>query len=62
MGKIYLLISLLFCFSGSVLAQNNGSIKGVAYDTITKQPVPAATITIVQKKRFFPCIIHHDKQ
>lgn len=50
MRKINLLISLLFCFTGSVLAQNNGSIKGVAYDTITKQPVPAATITIVQKK------------
>ncbi|HEU5164804.1 MAG TPA: TonB-dependent receptor [Chitinophagaceae bacterium] len=31
-------------------AQKNGNIKGVVFDTIAKQPVPAATITVLQRK------------
>ncbi len=32
------------------MAQKNGSIKGTLYDTTAKQPVGAATITVLQKK------------
>ena len=45
---------LLFLLSGilwlAVSAQKNGNIKGVVFDTIAKQPVPAATITVLQSK------------
>ena len=30
--------------------QKNGSIKGIAYDTISKKPVSGATVTVVEKK------------
>ena len=50
MRKIYLLAGLIFFFSVTISAQKNGTIKGIAFDTITKQPVPAATVTVVQKK------------
>ena len=48
MKKILLIISTGFIFL-SVSAQKNGSIKGVVFDTIAKQPVPAATITVLQR-------------
>ncbi|MDP4263703.1 MAG: TonB-dependent receptor family protein [Bacteroidota bacterium] len=49
MRKIYL--SLIFVlFAIIVFAQKNGSIKGVAFDTASRQPVASATITLVQKK------------
>ena len=45
---------LLVLFSGfiwlAVSAQKNGTVKGVVFDTIAKQPVPAATITVLQSK------------
>jgi hypothetical protein len=49
MRKIYLLV-LLSVIGTSAFAQKNGSIKGVAYDTITHQPVGGATVTVVEKK------------
>src|SRR6186713_414932 len=45
---------LLIALSGIIWltssAQKNGNIKGVVFDTIAKQPVPAATITVLQAK------------
>lgn len=49
MRKYYLLL-LLVCFTTIVSAQKNGSVKGIAFDTISKQPVAGATITILEKK------------
>ncbi|MGH2552088.1 MAG: carboxypeptidase regulatory-like domain-containing protein, partial [Chitinophagaceae bacterium] len=31
-------------------AQKNGTVKGIAYDTLSKQPVSGATITLLEKK------------
>src|SRR5258705_7132330 len=49
MRKIYLssgfVLFTLICFG-----QKNGSIKGIAFDTISKQPVAGATVTVVEKK------------
>jgi 5-hydroxyisourate hydrolase-like protein (transthyretin family) len=39
-----------FFFCTIVFAQKNGIIKGVAFDTVAKQPVGSATITLIQKK------------
>lgn len=49
MRKIYLLLiaSLLGTLA---FAQKNGTIKGIAFDTITRQPVAAATVTVLEKK------------
>src|ERR1700741_1387731 len=43
---------LLFLFSFAITsqAQRNGQVKGIAYDTLSKQPVANATITLLQKK------------
>jgi len=41
---------LAACFTTILSAQKNGSVKGVAYDTISKQPVSAATVTVLDKK------------
>jgi hypothetical protein len=43
---------IIFCSLSSIvsLAQKNGNIKGVVFDTIAKQPVPGATITVLQRK------------
>ncbi len=49
MRKIFLLI-LSICFTTGLLAQKNGSVKGLAFDPISKQPVAAATITVLEKK------------
>ncbi|HEX7844672.1 MAG TPA: carboxypeptidase regulatory-like domain-containing protein, partial [Chitinophagaceae bacterium] len=49
MRKVYLLLLLIGC-STAVLAQKNGTIKGVAFDTISKQPVAMATISVLEKK------------
>jgi hypothetical protein len=49
MRKIYL--SLVFVLFASVaFTQRNGNIKGVAFDTLSRQPVAAATVTVVEKK------------
>ncbi|MEI9943855.1 MAG: outer membrane beta-barrel family protein [Chitinophagaceae bacterium] len=49
MRKVYLLLTTL-CFSLIVSAQKNGSIKGTAFDTVSKQPIASATISILEKK------------
>jgi hypothetical protein len=49
MRKIYLFI-LSVCFTSFLSAQKNGVVKGLAFDTISKQPVAAATITVLEKK------------
>jgi Outer membrane protein beta-barrel family/Carboxypeptidase regulatory-like domain len=49
MRKIYLL-SLSLCFTTLLLAQKNGSVKGTAFDTISKQPVAGATVTILERQ------------
>lgn len=49
MRKIFLLL-LLACLTTTLLAQKNGSVNGVAFDTISKQPVAAATVTVLERK------------
>jgi hypothetical protein len=46
------LYSILFFFFYSIIAiaQKNGSVKGIAFDTLAKQPVGNATLTLMQKK------------
>ena len=48
MRKVYLLL-LSVCFTTALLAQKNGSVKGIAFDTISKQPVAGATVTVLEK-------------
>lgn len=49
MRQFYFL-SILFVCSIPALAQKNGSVKGIAYDTLSGKAVPDATITILVKK------------
>ena len=49
MRKIFFLL-LSVVFSAFLYAQKTGSVKGIAYDTLSKQPVGAATVTILDKK------------
>ncbi len=49
MRKIYLLLFSL-CFTAALLAQKNGSVKGIAFDTISKQPVAGATVTVLERE------------
>jgi len=49
MRKIYLFL-LAACFTTTLSAQKNGSVKGIAFDTISKQPVAAATVTVLERK------------
>jgi 5-hydroxyisourate hydrolase-like protein (transthyretin family) len=49
MKKIYLLTITCFLYFISQ-AQKNGSVTGTVFDTLSKQPVAAATITLLQKK------------
>ena len=44
------LMILLFSFTITTTAQRNGSVKGIAYDTLSKKPVASATITLLLKK------------
>lgn len=48
--RIFYLSLICILFSVSAFAQKKGSIKGVAFDTLTRQPVAGATITLVEKK------------
>lgn len=50
MRKIYLFILLFTGLSSVALAQRNGTVKGIAYDTISKQPVAAATVSVLDRK------------
>ncbi|MBL7730971.1 MAG: outer membrane beta-barrel protein [Chitinophagaceae bacterium] len=49
MRKIYLLLITLLG-TLSLLAQKGGSVKGAAMDTISKQPVAGATVTVLDRK------------
>ena len=49
MKKILLILLSGFIWLAAS-AQKNGTIKGVVFDTIAKQPVSAATITVLQSK------------
>ena len=49
MRKIFLLL-LPVCFTITGLAQKNGVVKGVAFDTISKETVAGATVTIMERK------------
>ena len=50
MRKIYFLLICIPFISISSFAQKNGSVKGIAFDTISKQPVSMATVTVMEKK------------
>ncbi len=49
MRRYYFTLLSLF-FSTIAFTQKNGTIKGIAFDTIARQPVSNATITLMQKK------------
>jgi hypothetical protein len=49
MRQFFLFSSFLIFCGASVLAQKNGSIKGVAYDTLFRKAVADATIVLVKK-------------
>lgn len=49
MRKIFLLL-LSISISTVLLAQKNGTVKGIAFDTIGKQPVAGATVTVLERK------------
>jgi len=40
----------IFSFAGPLAAQKNGTVKGIAFDTLSKQQVGAATITVLERK------------
>jgi hypothetical protein len=45
-----LLLLLSVCFATLLLGQKNGTVKGMAFDTISKQPVSGATVTVLERK------------
>jgi len=49
MRRICLLL-VLITLAAAAKAQKNGTVKGIAFDTLSKQPVANATITLLQKK------------
>lgn len=49
MRKVYLLLALLI-FTSTAFSQRNGTVKGIAFDTISKQPVAMATVSVLEKK------------
>jgi hypothetical protein len=49
MRKIFFTI-ILAAFGSLAFAQRNGTIKGIAFDTVNQQPVAGATVTLVEKK------------
>jgi len=49
MIKVYGSLLSVF-FTTALLAQKSGSVKGIAYDTISKQPVVGATVTLLERK------------
>ena len=48
--RYFYFLLLLFVCSVQASAQKNGSVKGVAYDTLAARAVPDATVTILLKK------------
>lgn len=57
--------AVLFTFflivAATLFAQKNGIVKGIAFDTISRQPVAAATVTVLEK-RFFTGYFYHDRK
>ena len=49
MRKFYLSGIFVF-FTIFSFAQKNGSVKAIAFDTISRQPVAGATVTLMEKK------------
>ena len=49
MKKLYFLLVLIVA-AVTVSAQKNGSVKGIAFDTIAKQPVGSASISVLDRK------------
>jgi hypothetical protein len=49
MRKI-LFLAILIGVTTALTAQKNGTVKGMAFDTISKQPVAAATVTVLERK------------
>lgn len=49
MRKVYFFLFAIL-LTTCVTAQKNGSVKGVAYDSISKQPVTAVTVTVLDRK------------
>lgn len=45
-----LLFFIIVCIAADAKAQKNGIVKGIAFDTISNQPVNNATISVVEKK------------
>lgn len=50
MRKAYQLLLLFLFLHAASFAQKNGTVRGLVYDTIAKQPVAAATITVLERK------------
>src|SRR5580765_5031206 len=50
MRKIHLLLLVTTLFFAQAFSQKNGTVKGLAFDTIAKQPVAGVTITLMQRK------------
>ncbi|MBL7722937.1 MAG: TonB-dependent receptor [Chitinophagaceae bacterium] len=48
--RYFYFLLLATCITTALLAQKNGSVKGVAYDTISKLAVSAATVTVLERK------------
>src|SRR6185436_5567596 len=46
-----ILLSILISFVSIIsFAQKSGNVKGIVFDTIAKQPISAATITVLRRK------------
>src|SRR5215813_6781079 len=50
MRKIFLLLLIGITVTAAAFSQKSGTVRGVAFDTTTKQPVANATITLMLKK------------
>lgn len=50
MNRNLLYTAALIFFTTQLMAQKNGAVKGVAFDTIAKRPVGAVTVTVLDKK------------
>ena len=48
--KLLFLVSILVFAFSTAIAQRNGSVKGIAYDSISKQSIGGATVTLLKKK------------
>ena len=50
MKRSLLLFTVLSLFNLSLFAQKNGTVKGVAFDTLAQKTVGAVTVTVLEKK------------